>query len=152
MRVLVAYDGSPAAAAAVEEAAHRQWPAGSQIHLVMVLEWPMLLVPQDGLEVSGMLTDEARAPRKDAAYRFLQEAVAMFDSRPDLRVTYELREGSVKHALLEAVEDWKADLVLAGSQGRSALGTLFVGSVCHALVSHAPCNVEVIKPPLEKAG
>src|SRR5262245_4486233 len=130
MRILIAYDGSPAAFAAVEEAARRPWPAGSQVHLVMVLEWPMLLVPQDGMDLTGVLTDEIRAPRRDAAYRRLEEAVGVFDSRPDLRVTYELREGSVKHSLLEAIEDWKADLVLAGSQGRSALGRLFVGSVC----------------------
>lgn len=152
MKILIAYDGSPAAAAAVEEAAQRPWPAGSQIHLVMVLEWPLLLVPQDGIEFSGALADEIRAPRREAAYRRLQEVVGRFDSRPDLRVTYELREGSVKHALLEAVEEWKADLVLAGSHGRSALGRMFVGSVCHTLVTHAPCNVEVIKPHLEKAG
>ena len=82
MRILIAYDGSLAALAAVEEAARRPWPAGSQIHLVMVLEWPMLLVPQDGMEFSGVLADEVRAPRRDEAYRRLEEAAGRFDSRP----------------------------------------------------------------------
>ncbi len=38
--------------------------------------------------------------------------------------------------------------MVAGSHGAKGLTRLFLGSVCHALVTHAPCNVEVVKAPL----
>ena len=147
MRILLAYDGSRHSDAAVDETLRRPWPAGSQVHLVMVLEWPMLMVPSDGIEVTGPISDQVLASQRQDAYHRLQTVVDRFRSRPDLQATYELREGSVKHALLDAIQDWKADLVIAGSHGRKPLARLFVGSVCHALVTHAPCNVEVVKTP-----
>ena len=77
--------------------------------------------------------------------RRIQAALQKFGARPDLQAGYELRDGSVKHALLDAIHEWGADLVVAGSHGTSGLARLFLGSVCHALVTHAPCNVEIIK-------
>jgi nucleotide-binding universal stress UspA family protein len=52
----------------------------------------------------------------------------------------------VKRALLEAIREWEADLVIMGASGTTALGRMFLGSVCHALVTHAPCNIEIVRP------
>jgi nucleotide-binding universal stress UspA family protein len=84
---------------------------------------------------------------RQACYERLQAILEKFKARPDLKATYELRDPGVKHALLEAIREWDADLVVVGSQGSTAVGRLFLGSVCHALVTHAPCNVEIVRPP-----
>jgi len=47
--------------------------------------------------------------------------------------------------LLQAIQEWSADLAVVGSQGRSRVERLFLGSVSHALVTHAPCSVEVVR-------
>ncbi len=72
-------------------------------------------------------------------------AIERLRVRPDLATSYELREPGVKRALLDAVREFGADLIILGSHGTTAIGRLFLGSVAHALVSHAPCNVEVVK-------
>lgn len=82
--------------------------------------------------------------------RSLEDAQKSLASRPDLDVTSDLREGNARQSLLDAIEEWKPDLVMAGSTGKSGLKRLLMGSVCHALVMHAPCNVEVVKAPLIK--
>ena len=56
-----------------------------------------------------------------------------------------MREGLPGDEIIATAREWQADLVVAGSHGASGLARLVLGSVCHALVTHAPCNVEVVK-------
>ena len=56
-------------------------------------------------------------------------------------------DGEPKGALLQAIREWKPDLVVAGSHGKTTLERFLLGSVSHALVSHAPCSVEIVKAP-----
>ncbi len=145
MKILVAYDGSPSADAAVDEVVRRPWPAGSEIRLVTVIERAATLPQANGIEVYTPVLERMRASLREDAYRRIQAALGKFRACPDLQTSYELRDGSVKQALLGAIGEWGADLVIAGSHGTSGLARLFLGSVCHALVTHAPCNVEIIK-------
>lgn len=144
MKILIAYDGSAAAAAALQEVRLRPWPARTQVRLVSVVDWPVALElpfpPGPEADIAGVcavLTEKAKLS--------LAKAEENLSSRADLDVTSELREGSPKQSILDAIEAWKPDLVMAGSTGKSGLKRLLVGSVCHALVTHAPCNVEVVK-------
>ena len=147
MKILVAYDGSQSADAAVEEVIRRPWSEGSEVRIVTVVE------PQIGLASAGLtevyvpLYERVRATVREDAYRRIQGALKKLQTRPDLKTSYDLREGDAKRALLDAIREWKADLVIAGSQGATGLARLFLGSVCHALVTHAPCNVEIVKVP-----
>lgn len=148
MKILLAYDASPAAGAALEEITRRPWPQGTVVHVVSVLELPVAIEPPFEAGYSGPLLESILAERRKAARRHLDNAVEKLKAKTDLKVTQELREGGgVKRELLAAIEQWHPDLVMAGFQGKNALERLFPGSVCHALVNHAPCNVEVVKPP-----
>jgi len=93
------------------------------------------------------LCERVRATLREDAYTRIQDVLRRLQSRPDLKASYELREGDAKYSLLDVIREWKADLVIAGSHGASAIARLFLGSVCHALVTLAPCNVEVVKVP-----
>ncbi|HXH29024.1 MAG TPA: universal stress protein [Candidatus Polarisedimenticolia bacterium] len=145
MRILLAYDASPSSEAAVDEVVRRPWPPGSEVRLVTVVERPLPVPPPNGVEVYAPLVERMRASLREEAYQRLQGALQKLAPRTDLNASYEIRDGSVKHALLDAIREWKADLVVAGSHGASGLARLFLGSVCHALVTSAPCHVEVIK-------
>lgn len=146
MRILVAYDGSPASESAVDEVIRRPWPDGTKVRLVTAVERPLPAPPPDGA-VYGPLFEKMRTSLREEAYRRIQAALKRFGSRPDLETGFELREGNAKSVLLDAVREWGADLVITGSHGAGALTRFFLGSVSHALVTHAPCSVEVVKVP-----
>jgi nucleotide-binding universal stress UspA family protein len=145
MRILVAYDGSPSADAAVSEVLRRPWPEGSEVRVVTVVEPQVPLATAAAADVYVPLYERMRATLREDAYGRIQGALNRLQARHDLKASYDLREGDVKRALLDAIREWKADLVIAGSRGASGLARLFLGSVCHTLVSHAPCNVEIVK-------
>lgn len=145
MKILVAYDGSRFAEAAIDELLERPWPAGSEVRLVTAIEPMGLAPPAAGLELFSPLGERLEARLRESSYRQIQTALSRLAARTDLVTSYEIREGEVKHALLAAIRDWKPDLVLAGSHGKSPFERLLLGSVSHALVSHAPCSVEIVR-------
>ena len=146
MKILVAYDGSAGADAAVQEILHHTWPAGTEVRIVTVVEWPIALESSIPTDYSGPAVDGIRAAMTAEGEKNVARARKAISSRDGLNVTTDLRAGSPKHALLDAIETWKPDLVITGSTGKTGLRKLFLGSVCHALVTHAPCSVLVVKP------
>ncbi len=144
MRVLIAYDGSPDAEAAVEDVASRPWPKGTKVRLVTVLEMPLATAPAN-FEFYGPMIVGVETSLREDAYGKIQKALAKFKPREDLEPSYEIKEGHPKSALLEAIQEWQADLAVVGSHGRTRMERLFLGSVSHALVTHSPCSVEVVR-------
>jgi len=145
MKILIAFDGSPSAQAAVDEVVGRPWPKGTEVRLVTVLERPMPLPPPNGIEVYAPLMEKMRVSLREEAYQRIQQAMKRLATRKELTISYEMRDGSVKEALLDAVREWGADLVMVGSRGVSGLARLLLGSVSQALANHAPCSVEIVK-------
>lgn len=147
MRILVAYDGSPSADLAVEEVARRPWPAGSSVRIVSVLEDATLVPAEVGIDLYGPVLEKLRQTQRQALEEGLKKSLARFAGHANLRADTALREGAVVRTLLEAIKDFHADLVVVGSHGAKGFERLFLGSVSHALVTHAPCHVEIIKRP-----
>lgn len=147
MKILVAYDGSPAADAAIDLVLKRPWPERTQVRVLTVIEIPLFYPMASGIEVYPPLSESVLQSLREGATRSAQAAVEKLKSKPGIQPTFEVREGAVKSALLDAIREWGSDLVLVGSHGKGAFGRLFLGSVSHALVAHAPCNVEVVRSP-----
>src|SRR6266571_3995633 len=112
MRILIAYDGSPSADAAVGEVIRRPWPQGSEVRVVTVVEPQVSLTMAGAAEVYVPLYERMRATLREDAYKRIQGALNRLQSRGDLKASYDLREGDVKHGLLDAIREWKADLVI----------------------------------------
>lgn len=144
MRILIAYDGSPDSKVAVEEVASRPWPKGTQVRLITIVEQPIVMPPPN-FEFYGPLIVGVQSSLREEAAKRIQEALQRFSDRKDLEMTSEIRDGSPKASLLEAIQEWKADLVVVGSHGKNPMERLLLGSVSHALVTSAPCSVEVVR-------
>ncbi|HET9118209.1 MAG TPA: universal stress protein, partial [Pseudonocardiaceae bacterium] len=65
------------------------------------------------------------------------------DKYPAVRVQHIITRDRPAHGLLEQAQC--AQLVVVGSRGRGAFTGLFLGSVSHALLHHAPCPVAVVR-------
>jgi len=145
MKILIAYDGSRSADEAVDEVVRRPWPASTQVRLVTVLEATTPMPAEVGAELYGPILEKIRESQREAMQQALHRAAAKFASHPELHVDTQMRDGSVHRGLLEAIKEYGADLVVAGSHGANALERFVLGSVSHALVTHAPCSIEIVK-------
>lgn len=145
MRIMIAYDGSSSANAAVEEVCKGSWPEKSEVRLVTVVEPQITISPMMGVEIYGPLFERMRTTVREEAYERIKAAMKRLETAPGLQLSYALLDGDIRRSLLDAIRAFKADMVVAGSHGASGLSRLFLGSVCQALVAHAPCHVLVIK-------
>jgi len=63
----------------------------------------------------------------------------------DISAETAVREGDPRSAIVDEADEWGADLVVIGSHGRTGVTRWLLGSVAGAIVSHAPCSVEVVR-------
>jgi nucleotide-binding universal stress UspA family protein len=142
MRILLATDGSPVSQDAVDEVARRPWPKPSTIRVISVV---VPYVPGATEFVPGATTPLGVVQTHEAEARELAERTADRLKADGLTVEAVARQGDPAKTIVEEAKDWRADLIVVGSHGRSGLGRLLLGSVAQAVVSHAPCSVEVVR-------
>lgn len=141
MKILIAYDGSDCAQAALDDLRSAGLPEQAQIQIVGVLEaW---LPPPSSWELAE---GAARASREMGVLAQAQEAaVFLRSSFPGWDIEVKEQMGSPASIMLKIADEWKPDLLVVGSHGRSALGRFFLGSVSQKLVHEAHCSVRVAR-------
>jgi nucleotide-binding universal stress UspA family protein len=73
------------------------------------------------------------------------DALAGVGAQVELR-TVDVKLGGPAVAISEVAREVKADLIVTGTSGHSAIAGVFVGSVAHRLLHIAPCPVLVVRP------
>lgn len=63
-----------------------------------------------------------------------------------------VREGTVAEGVTRAAVELRADLIIVGMKGRSALAKLVLGDATGAILEGAPCPVVVIPPAIARPG
>lgn len=138
--VLVATDGSPAAAAAVRAAAELTASLGPQARLDVVAVVDYLEVPaalaRHPASAPDLLAEEAAAAL--AAAREIAAAFGV-DARTQQRA------GDTVEAILALAKELGADLLVAGARGRGRLARFVLGSVVERLVRTGPLPVLVVR-------
>lgn len=61
-----------------------------------------------------------------------------------LSVEFAQELGDPGRGICDFAREWHADLIITGSQGRTGLSELFLGSVSNHVTHHAPCSVLVV--------
>jgi nucleotide-binding universal stress UspA family protein len=132
VRVLIATDGSTEAQRAVTLAAAQAWPEDS-VFLVITVD--------DGRHVAPALPDEPAAggTQESAAADLatVAEAAAGALRRPGWTARADVLVGRAASAIVEAGQEFEADVIVLGSRGRGMLQTLALGSVSAEVVDHA---------------
>lgn len=140
MRILLAIDGSAAAARARDLVDHIAWPPQTVIRVVAALEKATDLVQPNPIEPDPRDVETSFVRRADDA---LDTAIRDLehDGRTVERV---LLRGRPASAIVQEAKDFGADLIVVGNRGHSGLGML-LGSVSAEIVDHAPCPVLVAR-------
>lgn len=149
MKILLAIDDSPCSRAAVEEVLRDAWPAGTEIRVVSVVEYPRITESE-----LWVLPTEYIARMENAAQDRLQALITRNVNRlraglgPQFNISgHVLKYGDPKAVLLEEADNWKADLIIVGSHGYHGFKRLWLGSVSHAVLANAGCSVRIVRCP-----
>jgi nucleotide-binding universal stress UspA family protein len=91
--------------------------------------------------------NEIEEATKAQAETAVKEAVETLKSgtASGLEFSTEVKSGSAKDVILDEAENWGADLIILGSHGYSGWQRFLLGSVSHAVATHAPCSVEIVR-------
>jgi nucleotide-binding universal stress UspA family protein len=144
VRILVAYDGSPWAEAALEAVAARHWPVGTAARVVTVMEVRALTdLANEQSQLHKWLRPEDR-DAKPAFERMLHAAVQRLNAA-GLQTSGALLDGDAKQLLLEEATRFQADNVFVGARGLNFLQRFLLGSVSASLAARAPCSVEIVR-------
>ena len=161
MRVLIGYDGSESADAMLDDL----WCAGIDRDAeVLVLTVADLLmsapsvkeaateVVASGRVATAMKRAETYADRVTSeAEGFVSAAVETLRSAyPEWRIESRVANGNPAQELVETAEEWGADLIVVGSQGRSAISKILLGSVSKSVASDATRSVRVARPTVRR--
>jgi nucleotide-binding universal stress UspA family protein len=144
MRVLLAVDGSPSAAVATGLAAALDWPVGTAIRVVAVVNEATLPIGAAWLSTSPETLQRIEDDVFAATRQAVADAVAAV-TRPGLAVSAHVLRGRPASAIVEDAADFGADLVIVGSRGHGSIETALLGSVSAEVVDHAPCPVLVAR-------
>ncbi len=135
MRVLVAYDGSADADVAVALVASLDWPAGSHIRLLAVVEGDLPPLSSIGAEAH---------PASGSLVASLQAAMTSVE-RSDLVVDRVTGTGQPGIVIVQEASAFDADLVVVGKRQRGFVGSWIGTSVAAQVVDDAPCPVLVAR-------
>ena len=157
MKVLIGYDGSEHSDAAIDDLKLAGLPRDTEVLIASIGDLLM-----SSPELSEILSETLPSRRVTSALEKAQthaervtaeaeEAAARAKARvrlqfPEWKVRADVMIGTPAWVLIDVANKWDADLVIVGSQGRSALQRLFLGSVSKRVVTDSHTSVRVARP------
>jgi len=162
MKILIGYDGSQCADAAIGDLRRAGLPEDVEAQVVTVAEvW--LPPPTAGEAIKSSSRDAGRIdsiiqPMYAKARRAMQEAEHLASQGrwrvsslfPKWNVTGTASYGSPAWELIFTADKWQPDLVVVGSHGQSALGRFVLGSVSQVVLNEAQCSVRIARGRIEE--
>ena len=145
-KVLVCYDGSSQAKAALKFLERLALPAEAELLLRRVVE-PFAVPRGTPIGYRSRAIEEAHAineRRRRQAERSLRDAAARLEAAGH-RVSSEVLTGIAATELVEAARKASAGLVVVGSRKPSPARHYLLGSTAEKLVRHAPMSVLVVR-------
>jgi nucleotide-binding universal stress UspA family protein len=143
MRILIGYDGSECADAAIDDLRRAALPGEATAIVLSVIEsWS--LAPS-GFELMEGMDEQIQI--KATARRGVARVKSMM---PEWEVEPEVAVGSPASAILEKSGAWNPDLIVVGTHGRTAAGRFFFGSASLKLAHEAHCTVRIARARREE--
>jgi nucleotide-binding universal stress UspA family protein len=142
MKILVPVDGSQNSMEAVKVASQYAKTAKADVYLMTVSPFISGL----DLEISAGAMESLNASMKSRGEEVLSKAQGILTAEGISAKTILSSSISAADDIVGFAEKEKVDLIVIGSRGLGGKATRFImGSVASRVVSHAPCNVYVVK-------
>jgi nucleotide-binding universal stress UspA family protein len=136
MKLLIPYDGSLSADAALEDLPRAGIPAEAEALVVCVEDGHLGESSAGESWRSKLAQAESLAEKAKTRIHFLF---------PRWTISSEALWGSPAKVILDVADRWHPDLLVVGSHGRSRVARLFLGSVSLELIHKALCSVRVVR-------
>lgn len=144
-RILIAVNDEQYAREVTRVACELAASQHARLAMVYVVDQRLLIQPPD-LELQ--LPDTLAIMREEGS-RVLESLIR--SCAPQSQVERFLPEGTPSKEILRVADEWKADLIVMGTHGRSGLLQLFSGSISTYVKHHAPVPVLIV-PSQHPAG
>jgi nucleotide-binding universal stress UspA family protein len=145
MKVLIAYDGSDYADTAIDDLRWAGLPGNAEAIVLSVVEWPLQAPRSWGMVETGFAA-ELEEDIKAAERLATQGRERLQKIFPTWKIHAAASPaGHAATAILDKANAWPADLIVAGTHGRSALARAVLGSVSLKLVKEAHCSVRIAR-------
>ncbi|HCX30001.1 MAG TPA: hypothetical protein DHU55_09580 [Blastocatellia bacterium] len=162
MKILIAYDGSECAEAALDDLQRAGLPLEAEAQIISVAEVWLPPAPPSSSEI----VEQARqvkvpadlksvyakgcAAAKEALSAAERARERVITNFPQWGVSADSACGSPAWELVFKADQWKPDLVVVGSHGRTALGRFVLGSVSQRVLTEARCSVRIARGRVEE--
>lgn len=157
MKLLIAYDGSGCAEAALDDLLKAGLPDNAVATVISVAEEWLPAPPPSSYEIVEMATHVQSAAQLEK--RFHQNSPAIIAARemaeqaqkrlqvnfPHWKVSIETSMGSPAQEIILRADELNPDLIVVGSHGHNVFGRLILGSVAQKVVTEARCSVRVAR-------
>lgn len=147
MKIILAIDGTKYSDAAIKAVSKFNFGEDVELKIITVVDLalPMAIDLYAGYLPSS--TDIENVAKENAALILENTKNQILNTiqNKNVIITTEVLIGSPERRIVEASEDFEANLIIVGSHGYNSWERLFLGSVSDAVVHHAPCSVLVIR-------
>ena len=162
MKILIGYDGSASADAALDDLQQAGLPDECVALVMSVAEVWLPPPPPSSYEILEMTESSPKSAGphftyekqlravEDAKANAERAAIRLKTNFPKWDISTEGTSGSPAWELIFKAEQWKPELIVVGSQGRSALGRFVLGSVSQRVLAEAACSVRVARGRVEE--
>lgn len=143
MKIVLGYDDSPHAQAALKWIARQKWPVNTKVTVVSAVRTPVSAYAEvyaPAMPYPAELVEEVTRHHEELCMRAEDEL-----RRAGFVTTVKVLPADPREALIDTVRSENADLLVVGSHGRTGIPKLLLGSVASHVVAHAPCDVVVVK-------
>jgi len=145
-KIIVAYDGSDFAKAALELAIDIGKSAGAKIMAVKVIDAMNLMMISSMAESGSAMKVAAKLAELDEADKKLMDGAKSAAALKGVEIGTELLPvGNIADTIIRYAGETNADMIVAGSLGHGLLGELLMGSVTRNLISLSKVPVLVVK-------
>lgn len=144
-RLLIGVDNSTYSTAAVEAVYRREWPSGTEVRLLAVVDTVMAITPDPSQPLVLRWIEVGDEDTWDQVRQIFEPSADKLRSA-GLNAAIMIRRGNPTDQLLEEAESWGADCIFLGPKGTRGIDRLLLGSVSSAVSARANCSVEIVRP------
>src|ERR1700752_3394987 len=141
MKLLIAVDSATSAEVLVDAVGIRPWPAGTAAHVLSVVA--DMDVPEEVWREEGYGTSAVRREMETRGKQITPVAKSLEEIGIPAEVV--VARGDARHLIPFYARKWSSDLIFVRAHVRKDLTHWMLGSVARAVVTAAPCTVQIVR-------